>query len=244
MSALQKQESGQVVPIKANGENPYLSMVQSIVASGGDLSNLDKFLDLQIRWEANEARKAFNEAVAAFKTDPPKVIKDKENRQYGSHYATLHNLVNTVSESLAPHGLTARWDVTQDQKISVTCILSHVRGHSESVTMSGPPDSSGSKNELQKIKSTVTYLRGATFEAVTGVASSDSVGVNLSDDANSAAVDTISKEQAAKIRDMLEATGSDERKFLNWLKTDSIESVPVKSFDSVMRTLKAKEKAK
>ena len=39
--------------------------------------------------------------------------------------------------------------------------------------MSGPPDDSGKKNPLQQIKSTITYLEIATFEAVTGIAASD-----------------------------------------------------------------------
>jgi hypothetical protein len=79
--------------------------------------------------------------------------------------------------------LNARWDVEQGTSIKVTCILSHAMGHSERVSLSGPPDESGAKNKLQQIKSTLTYLKGATFEAVTGVAT---IPGNLDDDGNAA----------------------------------------------------------
>lgn len=167
----------------AHQANPYLGLIETMVSRGGDLSNLDKMLDLQIKWEANEARKAYHEAVAAFKAEPPKVYRDKENKQYSSRYVSLANMVNTVNAALSVHGLSARWDADQSGQIKVTCTLSHVQGHSESVSLSGPPDTSGAKNNLQQIKSTLTYLKLATFELVTGVASEEG---NLDDDGNGA----------------------------------------------------------
>lgn len=153
------------------------------VSQGADLDKLERLMELKERHEANEARKAFNEAVAAFKANPPEVFHNRTNKQYNSTYSTLANLVNTVNASLSPHGLNARWDVDQGQQIKVTCILSHALGHSESVSLSGPPDDSGAKNKLQQIRSTLTYLRAATFEAVTGVAT---IPGNLDDDGNAA----------------------------------------------------------
>ena len=93
--------------------------------------------------------------------------------------------MNTVNEALAQQGLTVSWDLKQDTGIvEVTCILAHVDGHSERVTMRGAPDKSGAKNALQEIKSTQTYLKGATYEAVTGIASTEKVGINKDDDGN------------------------------------------------------------
>ena len=38
---------------------------------------IDKLLDMQERWEANEAKKAFTAAMTAFKADPPELTKNK-----------------------------------------------------------------------------------------------------------------------------------------------------------------------
>lgn len=159
------------------------------VNQNADLDKLEKLMALQERWESNEARKAFNVAVAEFKKNPPDIIKDKENKQYGSKYATLANLVNNGSAALAPYGLTVDWKVDQQgQQIKVTCILKHALGHSEEVSITGMPDESGAKNKLQQIKSTITYLKGETFQCVTGVTARDCPGDNDGNGAGKPAV--------------------------------------------------------
>jgi ERF superfamily protein len=153
-------------------------MLAVAVNQGADLAKLEKLMELQERWEANEARKAYNAAVAEFKKNPPDIIKDKENKQYGSKYATLANLVNNGSAALAPFGLTVEWKIDQSSQIKVTCILKHALGHSEQVSITGAPDDSGAKNKLQQIKSTITYLKGETFQCVTGITARDCPGDN------------------------------------------------------------------
>lgn len=132
--------------------------------------------------EAEHARKAYLEAKAAFKANAPVIVKDKQNKQFNdSAYASIGNVVNTSNEVLARFGLDASWEFEQSDRIKVTCVLRHVQGHAERVTLSAPPDASGSKNPLQQIKSTITYLKLSTFEAVTGIATSEG---NLDDDGN------------------------------------------------------------
>jgi len=151
---------------------------------------IEKMMALQERNDANEARKAYYQAVADFKMNPPKIFKDKENSQFSradkkSMYVSLGNLVQTVNPALGQHGLSASWEINQAEKlVKVSCKLSHRLGHSETVTMEAPPDVSGgnAKNPIQQIKSTITYLRAATFEAVTGLAATDDA--NTDDDGN------------------------------------------------------------
>lgn len=146
-----------------------------------DVQKVKELFAMHKELRAMEAEQAFVAAVAAFKANPPAVYKDKDNKQYGSKYTSIGNLVNTVNAALSPHGLATRWNIDQGDKITVTCFLTHALGHSEKCTMSGPADTSGQKNPLQQIKSTVTYLKIATFEAVTGVASAEG---NSDDDGN------------------------------------------------------------
>jgi len=161
------------------------NMLMVAVQRGASIEELEKLIGLKERLEASEAENAYHVALAAFKKNPPEVIKDKENDQYGSMYVSLPNLVNTLSAALSKHKLDARWEFSQENSdISVTCILTHVKGHSEKATLIAPPDTSGAKNTIQQIKSTTTYLKATTLEAVTGTASIDA---NTNDDGNSAA---------------------------------------------------------
>lgn len=164
--------------------NPYDGMLIEAVR-GGNIDIIERLMALKERDDANTARKAFTAAKAAFKGEAIIVTKDKFNTQYKSNYSSLGNLVNTVSPFLSKHGLSADWNIEQTgAAITVTCILSHALGHSESVSFTVPPDSAGAKNPIQAIKSSVTYAKAVTYESVCGMASSDA---NHDDDGNGAA---------------------------------------------------------
>lgn len=213
------------------------AILQLAVDKNFDLDRIEKLMQISEQWRKIQAERAFNEAIAAFKADPPQVVKDALNKQYNSYYATIGNIVNTVNPALGKHGLSASWSLDQSSGISVTCILEHIEGHKRSVTMSGPVDNSGSKNSLQQIRSTQTYLKVATFEAVTGI-----VANNKDDDGNGSSGKTITEEQARNIETLMTEVGADQGKFLIYIKADSIRSIPAKSYALAMAALEAKRK--
>jgi hypothetical protein len=157
-----------------------MEMLAVAVTRGATIDELAKLMDLQERWEKNEARKKFVEAMNAFKTNPPSITKNK-TVTYGSgdratsySHATLDHVCEAVTKGLSEHGISHRWKVDQDKdSIKVTCILTHDMGHSEETTLYGSPDTSGSKNSIQAIGSTVTYLERYTLLAATGLAAAN-----------------------------------------------------------------------
>lgn len=211
------------------------SMLAALVSRGADLATLEKFMDLKDRHEKNEARKAYVQAISNFKADAPQISKDKENRQYDSFYTSLGNLLNTVNPVLSKHGLSSQFDIEQgDSSIKVTCIMRHVLGHSESVSMSAPPDTSGKKNPIQQNKSTFTYLRAATFEAITGLSATDAT---LDDDGNGSGppVELINEAQLINLAEICESKGYDAETKLAGLasvwKLAKISDMPVAWFE-------------
>lgn len=158
--------------------NPYQQMLERVIDKGADVTQFERLLDLQIKWEANEARKAFVAAMADFKAEPMEILKrkrvefttrDGDTTSYS--HAEISDVIDAVVPAMSKHGLSHRWDVTQASgTISVTCTITHKMGHSESVTMSAAPDASGKKNSIQQIASAVTYLQRYTLLAATGMA--------------------------------------------------------------------------
>lgn len=161
-----------------------MHLIQMAMANGAGVDTMERLLSLQERYEANQARAAFHEAMAAFKSEPLLVTKDKENKQYQSRYTTLGNWVDAVTPALTKHGLNITWpmEVSDPKNVKVGCTVRHLLGHSETVWMSAPPDPSGQKNPVQQVKSTVTYLRACTLECVLGLAATHDA--NLDDDGN------------------------------------------------------------
>lgn len=146
-----------------------------------DVQKLDHLLAVKERWEKEESRKAFVIALNNFKADPPDVFKDKKvsfetgkGRTEYTH-ASLDKVSAILGAAGAVHGLSHRWETAQPPEggVQVTCILTHISGHSERVTLRAPSDTSGSKNSIQAIASTVSYLERYTVMAAYGVASHD-----------------------------------------------------------------------
>ena len=204
-----------------------IQQMQQAHSMGLSVDEMKEMMELQLKYEANEARKAFHLALAKFKENPPKIYKDLKNTQYNdSAYVSLGNMVNGVNEAMGPFGLNARWDYPEtndDKTMVVTCILSHALGHEEKVTIPGPVDMSGTKNPLQARKSTRTYLKLETFEAVTGTAS---ILGNRDDDGNAAGAQTaepvvikrITEDQAKTIHSMITDNELRMDKFITWLR--------------------------
>ena len=167
-------DAGQVAVVQGSAVTP-MQMLQIAVSKGADLAQLEKLMELQERWEKNEARKAYNSAFAAFKSEAVVVIKNvpiTDGPLKGKKYADLFGAVDAATPMLSKHGLAATWKITKDEKdwIEVTCTLTHVDGHSESASFGGPPDSGGAKNAMQARASTLSYVQRYTFLAVTGLA--------------------------------------------------------------------------
>ena len=220
-----------------------MELSTAFISNGGTVETLKEILALQKEYDAMEAKKAYTKAIADFKSTPLSILKDKVNNQFGSKYVSIGQLVNCALPGMGKYGLSHKWEIDQtDQKsIKVTCVVTHSDGHSESVSMAAPPDTSGgnSKNAIQQIKSTITYLRAATFEGIMGLASTDA---NINDDGNMVGVKLVTTKQVSSIVDMINSTGIDETAFLKWVGVDQVEAIPVTKFNEVMVALKGKVK--
>lgn len=155
-----------------------MGLIEKAVASGASPEMIQKLMDLAERWEANEARNAFNRAFAAFKAESVKIIKNStytDGPLKGKKWANLFAVVDAAVPALSKHGLGHSWKITKDepQWLEVTCTLRHELGHSESVSMGGPPDTGGAKSPIQARASSKSYLERYTLLAITGLASAD-----------------------------------------------------------------------
>lgn len=165
---------------QANSVTP-IDLLRHALDSGADLDRLEKLMDLQQRWEADQARKAFADDMARFKARPLEIVKDKrvgyetDNGGFvGYMHATIGNVVETIVPILAEFGFSHRWDMDQrDGLVIVTCVITHKLGHSQSTTLKASPDQSGKKNPIQSIISAKTYMERHTLLAATGLATKD-----------------------------------------------------------------------
>lgn len=235
-----------IVAQQLGDANPA-QLLQLAMQQGAGLDTLERFMMLKKEWEADEARKAFVVGLSAFKANPPELSKNKHVKFQGQKgiveydHATLDHVSSEIGKSLAKHGMSHRWDVEQLEGgvIRVTCVLQHILGHIEKVTMQSHADQSGSKNNIQAIGSTVTYLQRYTLLAATGVAVK-----GLDDDGKgSDAPQIVTIEQAAEIKQLLQETDSDVKRFLGVFGIETVDTMPVVHYQRAINMLnKKKEK--
>lgn len=168
------------VAVQAGAVTPS-DLLRYALDSGADLDRLEKLMDLQMRYEADHARKAFADDMARFKAKPIEIMKDKrvgyetDNGGFvGYMHASIGNVVDVIVPTLAEFGFSHRWDMDQREGlVIVTCVITHKLGHSQSTTLKASPDQSGKKNAIQSIISAKTYLERHTLLAATGLATKD-----------------------------------------------------------------------
>lgn len=203
---------------------------------------IEKMLDLQERHDKTEARKAYHKAMAAFKANPPQIDKDK-TVSFGSGktsytHASLANVTDKINKALSLQGLSASWKTEQTNgTITVSCAITHELGHSESTSLTASPDTSGSKNAIQAVGSTISYLERYTILALTGLATHD-----MDDDAQSAEVEYINDSQFSSLIDMMNEVKADQGKFFKYFKIEKLDQLPAKRFDEAWKMLEQKKK--
>jgi hypothetical protein len=222
-------------------DNSLMSIIdRAMTGPEFDIVRITQLLELKERWDKAEAQKAYTRAMTAFKADPPQILKNKHVTAGQVHYdhATHDEVTGKIAEALAKHGLSHAWSMEQSDKgIAVTCTLTHVDGHSQSVKLAAGNDTSGAKNAIQAIASANTYLQRYTLLAITGLSTSD-----MPDDDGRGDVEHISLEQVNELEKLILEVGANRTAWLAYLKLDSLADMQAKNFEAAKKTLEAKRK--
>ncbi len=235
-----------VATLPASVDATPMQILAMAVQRGMDTDKLDKLMQLQERWEANQARKAFEAAISAAKADIKPIMKRAEvdfvSQKGRTHYkyADFAAIAAEVDPVLAQHGLSYRHRSKQDGKrLAITCILAHRDGHFEETTLAADNDESGNKNCIQGIGSTATYLQRYTLNLALGLSAAKDDDGRAAQDA-----ETITDEQAAKLKALiLDGRADDDGKIignaLRYMKIAALTDIPAKNFASKVKDIEA-----
>lgn len=200
----------------------------------GNLELVERMMTLQDRWEATQARKAFEAAIATAQNNLPVILKQRTvnlGNGRGYRYEDFASIDRAIKPHLKDHGISYRFrsETQPDGKIKVTCILSGF-GHSEENALASKPDASGSKNEVQAIGSVQTYLMRYTLKAALGLAASEDddgrggVQQAAPDDTG----ELISAEQVQTLVAALKVREMPVDRLLKWIRTAHRSHIEVK----------------
>ena len=182
----------------------------------------------------------FYAALARCQGEIPDVIRNaeiKHGQNVMMEYATLDEILRTIRPVLAKHGFSIWFDTGHNYEhnlINVMCNLCHASGEQRTSEIALPADTSGSKNIVQALGSTLTYARRYLISMMLGISTI------ADDDAQAAAVEYIDEKTAAEIQGLCETNGIDQKTILTKLKIKSFSEITSDQYSSVMRRLKEK----
>ena len=239
MNDIVKKEGSRLV---SEQQSQAASMIQLAIEKGASIDQLERLMDMQERYEANESRKSYVSAMSEFRAKCPTIAKTRTAHQ--SKYAGLAETIDQIKSLLSECGLSHSWKTDQSDNgiVSVTCCVTHVAGHQECTTMTAPPDDSGKKNRIQSIASTVSYLERYTLYAILGLASAD-----MDDDGQLAygankQIEYIDEAQVANIEALADEVGTKTSAICSFYGVKHLGVFPVKHYDDAIKKLEAKRK--
>jgi hypothetical protein len=215
-----------------------LSLLSSALDRGADDQVLAQLIGLHERSRADEARRAFEAALAAAKAELPVIIKTQIASIGSKHYRheDLAEIARAVGPVLARHGLAYRFRSNSNgETVTITCVVSHRDGHSEENSLSAGADRSGEKNAIQAIGSTLTYLQRMTLKAALGLAAADD------DDGKAAGTETITRQQARELMALIDEVGAERDTLLRFFKINAFNELPARRFRQALVMLNARK---
>ena len=222
----------------ADGGSP-VAIIREAIASGKSPEFLRELLNVRRDWEADEARKAFNLAIAEFQRRAP--IIEKADKAYDKQYARMDRIWREIRPLLTELGLSVTWQICElrDTLCHVEGQLRHRDGHGERLTQDIPmPELIKGQNKAQQMGSAATYARRYALTAALGLVSGDD------DDGHAAGGALVTTEQIEEIRLLVDAAkGIDSfnvKAFYGWLGTDDLAMLPAARFADVCAALKRK----
>jgi len=243
-------------PVRREIEAPAVAMtpmalVQYAIQSGQPIDVIREVVALGKELRRDQAREAFDAAMAAAKAEIPPILKNrnvdftgKTGLRTNYRHEDLGEIARTVDPILAKHGLSYRFRTEQQDggSVRVICIVAHRDGHAEENALTAGRDESGNKNNIQAVGSTITYLQRYTLKAALGLAASnddDGKAVTAAEKGGA-----ITEVQAANLRALIEEVGADIVKFCNYMNVEAIPDITVADFPRAIAMLEKKKVAK
>lgn len=231
--------------VEATGASEVTALLRHAVDAGASVEALERLVALKERVDAEQARRAYFEALARAQEEMPEVPKSRtaqiatrSGASYSYRYAALEDITRTIRPVLRRHGLSYAWDVSQGEgALVVTCVLRHVDGHEERASFPVPVDTSARMSDAQKNGAALTYGRRQSLIAVLGLTTADDDLDGVQHERQRGAAQTITESQAADLDALIEEVGADRAKFLAWAGVERLEEMSAERYRKAVQML-------
>ncbi len=174
MSQLAKVEPQE--PAAASENTAMVSMFERMASDPNvDVDKLERLMQMRERAIERQAKADFDAAMAEMQSELPSIGERGEIKNNSGKVQSKYALWEDVNKAIKPimqkHGFALSFRTSFEGGVSVTGVLSHRSGHREETSILLPSDTSGSKNAVQAIGSSVSYGKRYTAGALLNLTS-------------------------------------------------------------------------
>lgn len=209
-----------------------------------DMDKLERLMAMQERAIGRQAELEFNSAMNIAQQAIGRIATDKVNQQTRSNYASYGKLDKFCRPVYTENGFSLSFDTEQcpiPEYVRIVCFVSHSSGHTRKYHLDMPADGKGAKGgdvmtKTHAVGSASRYGMRYLLMMIFNLAIGDE-----DDDGNAASGSPrISEEQEIILRDMIEATGTEISKFLDYMGAITLSAIRLKDFGKAKTALEAK----
>ena len=169
MNAVVRQQDN--IPTQQADGASILSVISRAASDPNvDIDKMDRLLQMHERMQAKQAAADYAADLAEMQDALPS-IGERGNAAGRYTFALWEDINAAIKPVLKRYGFALSFRTDCQDGISVTGVLTHKSGHREETTIKLPADSSGNKNAVQAVASSVSYGKRYTAGALLNLTS-------------------------------------------------------------------------
>lgn len=156
------------------------SLIQQAIDKNVSVETMERLLAMRRDLKEERAKEQFSKSMALFQAECPVIKKDKAGGKTNSgvvayYYAPLESIITQVSHLVQHNGFRYNFQtVTGEDKVKVTCIVTHDLGHSEKSDVEVPLGAkTGVMSAPQVTASALTFAKRYAFCNAFGIMTGD-----------------------------------------------------------------------
>lgn len=230
-------------PIAKSIQRTPAELIESAVNAGTNLVELEKLLEIQIKYEANEARKSYAKSFSIAQANMVPVMKNKYNSHTKSKYSELADVIETAQPIYTKEGFSVTFNegVTQlPEHARILADVLHFGGHKETYFLDVPLDGKGieGKTNMTRIHgkaSSIAYGRRYLMCMIWNIPTADN-------DGNTVVLEKVSDKQLHIMRDLLISKEMKEEDLIKYLKIEALEDLPLSDYMKALAAINSARK--
>lgn len=217
-----------------------MSMMEVITRAAADpavdADKMERMLAMAERIQERQAKVIYAEAMARIQAEMPRITKSgvitDKHGAVRSTYAKYEDIDATIRPLLAREGFSINYDTEfANGLLIITIEVCHAGGHSEKRRTFMPKNEAPGASSAQNMGGTISYGKRYAvcqfFNIITVDSDHDGVDESV----------PISPEQVMEIEDLLQDSGANRTRFLQWLEIEKVEDISVGVFTNAKAKL-------